>query len=217
MNFRLIPVDFVVEQAKALKSYAETLPLRTLLTNWFASQNHEAEGYEAVGDIDEHINPAKLVGLNDEPDEEPIVLDSCVLGRYRNNQTKARMLVAIIHEIHRRMNIPKSESRKAKRVEDVRKDNWTWPHVMRVMIKNDIIFENTNKSTFGGMIEKILGDKVTQNYIRRSNYGDFSIKDKSDFSLNTGEKDVIIEITALFLPLIRPKNNIETAKDLTFR
>ena len=207
MNIRLIPVDFFVEHAKALKTAAEAKPLRQLLEDWFISNHHEAEGYAALRDIDEHFPAlAKQVALNDEAEQEPVVLPGCVMGRYRNNQTEARMLVAIIHEIHRRMNIPVAQSRKAKRPEDVRQDNWTWPHVMRVMKYKDIISNTTNKATFGAMIEQVLGDKVKENSIRRANYGNYDIVGTLDFNLNEQDKDVIREITALFLPLTMPKN-----------
>ena len=208
MNIRLIPVDFIVERAKALKTAAEALPLRQLLADWFASNHYEAEGYLALRDIDEHFPAsAKQVALNDEAEQEPVVLDGCVLSRYRNNQTEARMLVAIIHEIHRRMNIPKSESLKAKRDEDKRMDGWTWPHVMRVMVRHDIIFDNTKKAVFGAMIEQVLGDKVAKNSIRRVNSGNYSIVGTPDYELSRGDKDVIAEITKLFLPLLKPKND----------
>ena len=207
MNIRLIPVDFIVERAKALKTAAEALPLRQLLADWIASNHHEAEGYLALRDIDEHFPAsAKQVALSDEAEQEPVVLPGCVMGRYRNNQTEARMLVAVIHEIHRRMNIPVAQSRKAKRPEDVRQDNWTWPHVMRVMKYKDIISNTTNKATFGAMIEQVLGDKVKKNSIRRANYGNYDIVGTLDFNLNEQDKDVIREITALFLPLTMPKN-----------
>ena len=58
INIRLIPVDFVVEHAKALKSAAEALPLRSLIEQWFAMNHNEAEGYLALNEIDEHFNPA---------------------------------------------------------------------------------------------------------------------------------------------------------------
>lgn len=204
-NIRLIPVDFIVERAKALKTAAEALPLRQLLADWFASNHNEAEGYQVLSEIDRFFPSAKQISLNGETESEPVVLPGCVLGRYRNNQTEARMLVAIIHEIHRRMNIPPEKSRKAKRPEDVRQDSWTWPHVMRVMIRHDIISGNTNKATFGAMIEQVLGDKVKKNSIRRANYGNYAIVETYDFDLSVQDKDVIREITSLFLPLIMPK------------
>lgn len=202
-NIRLIPVEFIVERAKALKTAAEAQPLRQLIADWFASNHNEAEGYSVLSDIDSSFPSAKQISLNG--DAEPVVLPGCVLGRYRNNQTEARMLVAIIHEIHRRMNIPPEESRKAKRPEDVRQDSWTWPHVMRVMIRHDIISGNTNKATFGAMIEQVLGDKVKKNSIRRAKYGNYSIVETYDFDLSVQDKDVVKEITSLFLPLIMPK------------
>ena len=211
-NIRLIPVEFVVERALALKTAAEALPLRTLLSDWFTSNNHEAEGYLVLRDIDDHFPSARQVSLNGEAEQETVVLPGCILSRYRNNQTEARMLVAIIHEIHRRMNIPVKDSRKARRPEDVRQDNWTWPHVMRVMKYKDIIADNTNKATFGAMIEQILGDKVKANSIRRANYGVYDIVDTPDFNLREQDKDVIREITVLFLPLTMPKKVNEAVR-----
>lgn len=204
-NIRLIPVDFIVERAKALKTVAEAQPLRQLLADWFASNHNEAEGYQVLSEIDCYFPSAKQISLNGEADSEPVVLPGCVLGRYRNNPTEAKMLTAIIHEIHRRMNIPIEESRKAKRPQDVRQDSWTWPHVMRVMIRHDIIAGNTNKATFGAMIEQVLGDKVKKNSIRRAKYGNYSIVETYDFDLSVQDKDVVKEITSLFLPLIMPK------------
>ena len=206
MNIQLIPVDFVVEHAKALKTAAEAMPLRQLLADWFTTNHHEAEGYAALRDIDDHFPAsAKQVGLDGDTEQEPVVLDGCVMGRYRNNQTEARMLVAIIHEIHRRMNIPVEQSRSAKRDEDKRMDRWTWPHVMRVMIRNNIIFDKTKKAVFGSMIEQVLGDKVAKNSVRRVNYGNYTIVETSDYDLSRGDKDIIAEITKLFLPLLKPK------------
>ena len=204
-NIRLIPVEFVVERAIALKTAVEALPLRNLLSDWFTSNHHEAEGYAVLRDIDDHFPSAIQVDMNGEAESEPVVLPGCVLSRYRNNQTEARMLVAIIHEIHRRMNIPAEDSRNAKRPEDVRQDSWTWPHVMRVMKHKDIIFKETRKSVFGEMIEQILGDKVKVNSIRRANYGDFSIVDKFDYELSEQDKDIIRDISVLFLPLTMPR------------
>ena len=56
------------------------------------------------------------------------------------------------------------------------------------------------------MIERILGDKVKPNSIRRANYGNYSIVDTYDFDLKDADKDIIKEITALFIPLFMPKN-----------
>ena len=212
-NIRLIPVDFVVERAIALKTAAEALPLRRLLSDWFVLNNQEAEGYAVLRDIDDHFPSAMQVGLNGEAESEPVVLDGCVLSRYRNNQTDARMLVAIIHEIHRRMNIPAEQSRMAKREEDKQMVAWSWPHVMRVMVRHDIIFAKTKKSVFGAMIEQVLGDKVAKNSIRRVNSGDYSIVEVSDFKLSQDDKDVIRDISKLFLPLLKPRNDSALPND----
>lgn len=205
-NIRLIPVEFIVEQAKALQSAADALQLRQLIKDWFASNHNEAEGYLVLSDIDEHFMPAKVVDLNGAEEAEPVVLQGCVVGKFRTNQLYARMLYSIIHEIHRRMNIPTEESRKATRPEDVRQDSWTWPHVMRVMIRRGIIKDDTDKTNFGAMIEQILGSKVKKNSIRRTNHSDFSIVKKSDLVLKDQDKEIIKEITGLFLPLIKPQN-----------
>ena len=205
INIRLIPVEFIVERAKALKTAAEALPLRQLLADWFASNHHEAEGYLALNDIDEHFTPAKVLDMNGGEGSEPVVLQGCVLGRFRTNQLYAQMLVSIIREIHRRMNISTEESRKATRPEDVRQDSWTWPHVMRVMIRRGIIKDDTDKTNFGAMIEQVLDGEVRKNSIRRTKRGNYSILKKSDFDLSDQDKEVIKEITSLFLPLFKPQ------------
>ena len=55
------------------------------------------------------------------------------------------------------------------------------------------------------MIEQVLGDKVAKNSIRRVNSGNYSIVLTPDYELSRGDKDVIAEITKLFLPLLKPK------------
>ena len=135
-----------------------------------------------------------------EKGEEMLVqLTDIVLGRFRKNAKLANMLVGIIHEIHRRMTIPAKESQKAKRPEDVRKSSWMWPHVMWVMRDCGIISDRTNKAQFGMLIEKILGDKVKPNSIRRSNYGDFSIVELFKYNLKDFDKDICEEILELFM------------------
>lgn len=205
-NIRLIPVDFIVERAKAFKTAAEALPLRDLLSDWFVSQHHEADGLPVLNEIDEHFPKARFVEMYGNAEQVPVVLPGCVLGRFRTNALASKTLVAVICEIHRRMTIPVGESRRAKRKEDVRQDNWTWPHVMRVMRKRGIIAEKTNKATFGAMIEQILGDKVKKNSVRRANYGDYSIVDTYDFDLSDEDKEIIKEITSMFLPLFKTEN-----------
>ena len=206
LNIRLIPVDFIVERAKAFKSAAEAQPLRNLLSDWFVSNHREAEGYSAHNDTDEHFPKARIVEMYDNAEQPPVVLPGCVLGRFRTNALTSKMLVAVICEIYRRMTIPVGESRKATRAEDVRQENWTWPHVMRVMVKRGIIAEKTNKATFGAMIEQILGDKVKKNSVRRANYGNYSIVDTYDYDLSEQDKEIIKEITSMFLPLFKTDN-----------
>ena len=205
-NIRLIPVDFIVERAKAFKTAAEALPLRNLLSDWFVSQHHEADGLPVLNEIDEHFPKARFVEMYGNAEQTAVLLPGCVLGRFRTNALASKTLVAVICEIHRRMTIPVGESRRAKRKEDVRQDNWTWPHVMRVMRKRGIIAEKTNKATFGAMIEQILGDKVKKNSVRRANYGDYSIVDTYDFDLSDEDKEIIKEITSMFLPLFKTEN-----------
>ena len=202
-DYRFIPVDFVVERAKAKECAEEALPLRTLIADWLAFTHCEFEGHGALRDIDSHFHTAQEIALEG---AQQVVLPGCVLGRFRTNALAAKKLVEIIHDIHRRMNIPLAQSRKAKRPEDVRQDSWTWPHVMRIMLRKGIINDNTNKATFGALIEQILGDKVKPNSIRRANYGNYDIVSTYDYDLSEQDKDIIKEITALFWPLLKSEN-----------
>ena len=198
-NLREIPVGFVVEQAKEQKSAGEARPYRSLLTAWFQHNHCEPEGYEALRDIDDHFTKGTA---NIQP---LVVLPGCVLGRFRTNPAYANQLVTIIREIHRRMNIPLNESKKATRPEDIRQTSWTWPHVMRVMKRKGIIDDKTTKAVFGALIERILGDKVKPNSIRRTRIGDYDIVDLFDYSISTADSDICNEITELFMPLLMPK------------
>lgn len=198
-NLREIPVGFVVEQAKEQKSAGEARPYRSLLTAWFQHNHCEPEGYEALRDIDDHFTTGTA---NIQP---LVVLPGCVLGRFRTNPAYANQLVTIICEIHRRMNIPMNESNKATRPEDIRQTSWTWPHVMRVMKRKGIIDDKTTKAVFGALIERILGDKVKPNSIRRTKIGDYDIVDLYDYSISRADTDICNEITELFMPLLMPK------------
>ena len=198
-NLREIPVGFVVEQAKEQKSAGEARPYRSLLTAWFQHNHCEPEGYEALRDIDDHFTKGTA---NIQP---LVVLPGCVLGRFRTNPAYANQLVTIICEIHRRMNIPMNESKKPTRPEDIRQTSWTWPHVMRVMKRKGIIDDKTTKAVFGALIERILGDKVKPNSIRRTRIGDYDIVDLYDYNISTADSDICNEITELFMPLLMPK------------
>jgi hypothetical protein len=210
-SIKEIPVRFVIERAKAQDSAEAALPLRTLIADWYKENHYELEGYETLREIDDHFpsieQMAEIVSMT-----EPVTMPGCVLGRFRTDQKSANLLSAIIHEIHRRMNIPMKESRKATRPEDVRQTSWTWPHVMRVMVRSGIVKDDISKSEFGAMIEQILGDKVKANSIRRANYGVYDIVNTPDFNLSEQDKDVIREITALFLPLTMPKKVNEAVR-----
>jgi hypothetical protein len=73
------------------------------------------------------------------------------------------------------------------------------------MKRRGIIKDETDKTNFGAMIEHVLGGKVKPNSIRRTKRGNYSIVDEDDFSLSDQDKEVIKEITCLFLPLFKPQ------------
>ena len=204
-SFKEIPVKYVAERAKAQPSAAEARPLRDLLSDWFKENHCEPEGFLLLKSIDDQFpTPADA---NEAKEVEMMVqLTDIVLGRFRSNAQWANTLVGIIREIHRRMNIPINESNEAKHPEDVRKSSWTWPHVMRVMRERGIISDKANKTQFGVLIERILGDKVKPNSIRRANYGDYSIVRKYSYDLSDFDTDICEEILTLFIPLLSPKN-----------
>ena len=135
-----------------------------------------------------------------------VVLPGCVLGRFRTNVAHANQLVVIIREIHRRMNIPLEVSRKATSKEDIRQTSWTWPHVMRVMKRTGIIDNKTSKAVFGALIERILGNKVKPNSIRRTRIGNYNIVDLYDYDISDTDAEICHEIWELFIPLLKPKN-----------
>ena len=203
-NLREIPVDFVVERAKTRQTIDEAMPLRTLISDWFTYNQCETEGYADLSDIDSHFRKATCVPIGGEEPKMKVVLPGCVLSKYRTDVMLANKLVDIIREIHRCMTIPLAVSNMAKRPEDVRKTSWTWPHVMRVMKRRNIIIDGTTKANFGRLIETVLGDKVKPNSIRRANYGDYSVVDTYDYDLKEVDKDILREITALFVPLFKP-------------
>ncbi len=202
-NLREIPVRYIVDKAKAQTDYDKALPYRALIKDWFVSNHNEEMGNVDLRDIDLHFHQNKKVKMK-------VMLDGCVLGKFRTDAYFANMLVSIIEEIHRRMNIPRAQSNKAQQPEDVRQDNWNWPLVMRVLMRECIIGENTNKAAFGALIEHILGDKVKPNSIRRTTRGDYRIVKKDNFNLNDTERDAYLEIFKLFVPLLQaakmPKN-----------
>ncbi len=197
-NLREIPVKYIVDTATRQSDYPHALPFRTLIRDWFAQQGNESMGYGDLREIDTHFHVSS--------EKMKLQLDGCVVGRIRNDAYSANMLVGIIEELHRRMTIPKSSSQKARRAEDVRQDTWNWPLVMRVMIRETIIADNTNKATFGSLIEHILGNRVKANSIRRTTRGNYDIINKDKFQLSDTERDAYQEIFKLFIPLLKPKS-----------
>lgn len=199
-NLREIPVGFVVGQAQRQPDYDEARPYRSLLMAWFQENHCEPEGYEALRAIDDHF------ATNTANEQPTVVLPGCVLGRFRTNVAHANQLVVIIREIHRRMNIPLEVSRKATSKEDIRQTSWTWPHVMRVMKRTGIIDNKTSKAVFGALIERILGNKVKPNSIRRTRIGNYNIVDLYDYDISDTDAEICHEIWELFVPLLKPKN-----------
>jgi hypothetical protein len=199
-NLREIPVGFVVGQAQRQPDYDEARPYRSLLMAWFQENHCEPEGYEALRAIDDHF------ATNTANEQPAVVLPGCVLGRFRTNVAHANQLVVIIREIHRRMNIPLEVSRKATSKEDIRQTSWTWPHVMRVMKRTGIIDNKTSKAVFGALIERILGNKVKPNSIRRTRIGNYNIVDLYDYDISDTDAEICHEIWELFIPLLKPKN-----------
>ena len=199
-----IPVRFVVARAKAQSSAGAVMTLRSLVADWYEENHYTLEGYETLREIEdclpERRKKAKTVSMT-----EPVIMPGCILGRFRTNAESANLLIKIIHEIHRRMNIPMEESRKATRPEDVRQTSWTWPHVMRVMVRSGIVDDEINKSEFGAMIEQILDGKVKKNSIRRVTHGDYRIVKTFDYNLSDADAHICNEILGLFMPLLKPK------------
>lgn len=203
-SIKEIPVGFVVERAKAQTCADAAKPYRDLIADWFEENHCELEGYETLREIDDHFPSLKPTAIEASLHEH-VVMPGCVLGRFRTNAESVALLVKIIHEIHRRMTIPLEESRRARRPEDVRQTTWTWPHVMRVMVRSGIIDENTTKAVFGSLIEQILGNKVKPNSIRRVTHGDYRIVKKYKYDVTKVDEDICNEILSLFMPLLSPK------------
>ena len=203
-SIKEIPVRFVVMRAKAQSNAGAVLTLRSLVADWYEENHYTLEGYETLREIEnclpEKRNKAKTVSMT-----EPVIMPGCILGRFRTNAESANLLIKIIHEIHRRMNIPKEDSYKATRPEDVRQTSWTWPHVMRVMVRSGIVKEDITKAEFGAMIEQILDGKVKPNSIRRVTHGDYRIVKLYDYDLKKADSDICNEILGLFMPLLMPR------------
>jgi len=196
-NLREIPVTYIVDKAVAQPTAKAASPYRSLIKDWFDDNKQETMGYTDLTEIDNHFKKKSTV-------KKELELESIVFSNIRNDALKTNMLISIIREIYRRMTIPKKKSRKAEQAEDIRQDNWSWPLVMRVMIKENIILPDTNKTNFGALIEKITGAKP--NSIRRKNYGDFILAENLKKELSTSERDAYQEIFKLFIPLIKPKS-----------
>jgi hypothetical protein len=74
------------------------------------------------------------------------------------------------------------------------------------MKRTGIIDEKTTKAVFGSLIERILGDKVKPNSIRRTRIGNYDIVDLYDYDVSSADADICKEIWKLFLPLLKPQN-----------
>ena len=179
MTLPPIPVEFVVGHAQTKNTEGQRKPYVDLIQRWAEHEGMEDEGLTAV----RRVMNTTQIDAQHMPKE--------FYQTYRQGE-KAEQLIKLIRKI----------DTKILSGEVV----WTWPHVMRVMIRRGIIKDDTDKTNFGAMIEQILGSKVKKNSIRRTNHSDFSIVKKSDLVLKDQDKEIIKEITGLFLPLIKPQN-----------
>lgn len=146
-----IPVEFVVGHAQTKNTDGQRKPYIELIRQWAEHEGMEEEGLVAVRRL---MNSAQI-------DAEHM---PCEFYQLYRNGDKATQLIKIINDIN---NVILSGE-----------EMWTWAHVMRVMIDENILMANVSVNRFDALICSMIPGKG-RDTVRKN--GDYDIvKDRRD-------------------------------------
>ena len=146
-----IPVEFVVGHAQAKNTENQRKPYVELIKSWAEHEGMEDEGMQAIRRIAGELQ----IDAQHMPKE--------FYQQYRKGE-KAEQLIEIIQTINEK--IQNGE------------EMWTWAHVMRVMIDENILLSNISVNRFDVIICSMIPGKG-RDTVRKN--GDYDIvKDRKD-------------------------------------
>ena len=149
-NEKGIPLEYIVEYAKAQPTQAKRQAFVNLIRFWADNGGDLAEAIKAILEI----QGGQVINANNMPRE---------FMPYYRSETIAAKLIDIIRKIDEKI--------------ASKEDNWDWAHVMRVMIDEGIILTNTTQNKFDQLICAMVPGKGRDN-VRKN--GDYSILDRKE-------------------------------------
>ena len=149
-NEKGIPLEYIVEYAKAQPTQAKRQAFVNLIRFWADNGGDLAEAIKAILEI----QGGQVINANNMPRE---------FMPYYRSETIAAKLIDIIRKINEKI--------------ASKEDNWDWAHVMRVMIDEGIILTNTTQNKFDQLICAMVPGKGRDN-VRKN--GDYSILDRKE-------------------------------------
>ena len=151
-NLPAIPVEFVVGHAQSKNTESQRKPYQELIKSWAEHEGMNEAGLLAI----RRIAGQQLIDAEHMPKE--------VYQRYREGE-RARLLIETVQEINDR--IQSGEVM------------WTWAHVMRAMIDENILLTNVSINRFDVIICAMIPGKG-RDTVRKN--GDYTIVKDRDMS-----------------------------------
>ena len=151
-NLPAIPVEFVVGHAQSKNTERQRKPYQELIKSWAEHEGMNEAGLLAI----RRIAGQQLIDAEHMPKE--------VYQRYREGE-RARLLIETVQEINDR--IQSGEVM------------WTWAHVMRAMIDENILLTNVSINRFDVIICAMIPGKG-RDTVRKN--GDYTIVKDRDMS-----------------------------------
>ena len=142
-NLPPIPVDYIVDHALTLTSDSKRRPYVDLINMW---AEHEGMG----GDVDDVIS-----SITGKPAINAKHMPKEFYARYRESEKAAR-LIEIVRGINKEIAYGDTM--------------WTWPHVMRVMVDENVIMSDISPNRFDAIICSMIPGKGHDTVRKNGNY-----------------------------------------------
>jgi hypothetical protein len=186
-----IPVEFVVGHAQTKNTDGQRKPYIELIRQWAEHEGMEDEGLVAVRRL---MNSTQI-----DPEHMPREF----YQQYRNGD-KATQLIRIINDIN---NVILSGE-----------EMWTWAHVMRVMIDENILMANVSVNRFDALICSMIPGKGRDTVRKHGDYV-FLLNQKDPWALwpsqaylnpsLAAERSICNQIALQFAPVLQRKIVVE--------
>ena len=179
-----IPVEFVVGHAQAKNTESQRKPYVELIRSWASHEGMDDEGLRAI----RRITGQQQIDAQHMPKE--------FYQLYRSGE-KAERVIAIVQKINDQ--IQSGEVM------------WTWAHVMRVMIDENILLSSVSINRYDAIICALIPGKG-RDTVRKN--GDYSIMDDRDDSyrlwpsntninpVKASAREICEQIVQLFAPVL---------------